>query len=60
LNPKIEFIVRCCSCKKARIDGVWVDLPQTPKEEVSHGICTECVEILYPEYALCAASYNPN
>lgn len=39
--------VQCCSCKRFRIDGEWVPLI-LESDNISHGICQECVLTLYP------------
>ena len=46
-----NFIVQCASCKKIRLDGSWEPAEIKQETEISHGICPECVTILYPEYA---------
>jgi hypothetical protein len=46
-----NFIVQCASCKKLKLDGLWKSAEVNQETEISHGICPECVIILYPEYA---------
>lgn len=46
----------CASCKKVRDDeGYWhqvdVYIRDHSEAEISHGICPDCREKLYPEYA---------
>ncbi|NOY70294.1 MAG: DUF3365 domain-containing protein [Deltaproteobacteria bacterium] len=50
------FIPICSSCKKIRNDGgYWEQIEKYISErsdaEFSHGICPDCMEKLYPEYA---------
>ena len=47
-----SFIVQCASCKKFRINGIWIELKNIdPNTDISHGICSDCVFDLYPEFA---------
>jgi hypothetical protein len=47
-----NLTVQCCRCKKIRIDNLWLDLPvEKENQDISHGICPDCTEVLYPDYA---------
>lgn len=51
-----DLIPICASCKKIRNDqGYWqqvdVYLKENTESDVSHGLCRECAEKLYPEFA---------
>lgn len=50
-----EILPICANCKKIRDDnGYWKQVDQYMNEyahiEFSHGICPECMQLLYPEY----------
>jgi Membrane-associated sensor domain len=50
------FLPICASCKKIRNDhGYWEQIEayilQRSEAEFSHGICPECLQTLYPQYA---------
>jgi hypothetical protein len=49
----------CCSCKKIRDDrGDWNQIAEYisshSEAEITHGICPECTEKLYPDINLSA------
>jgi hypothetical protein len=42
----------CCNCKRERTaDAGWHEHTPRPGERLTHGICPECLEILYPDIA---------
>ena len=47
------MITACCNCLKVRNKaGEWLDIDlDRDQEGVSHGICQECADKLYPEYS---------
>lgn len=50
-----RIIVLCSSCRKIKLEEeTWVPvdgvLEQQFRGEISHGICPECIEALYPEF----------
>jgi PAS domain S-box-containing protein len=52
-----QSVVICSSCKKIKItNSIWVTLDSTFERafvmEISHGICPECADKLYPEIDL--------
>ncbi len=51
-----DLIPICCNCKNIRNDkGFWQQLETYCKEhsiaEFTHGVCPDCVQILYPDLA---------
>ena len=48
------FLVVCASCKKVKIDDVWVSIESIISSksdlQLSHGICPLCTERLYGDY----------
>lgn len=42
----------CCVCKKVRReDGLWTVGCLAGADEISHGLCPECLRRRYPEFA---------
>jgi hypothetical protein len=54
-DDKMGVITLCSSCLRIRSGKIWLDI--TPElsefliQRKSHGICTDCLHKLYPEYA---------
>jgi len=51
---KKSFLVICSNCKKAKYEkNAWVDISQEllqlVGEDLSHGICPDCMRLLYPD-----------
>jgi hypothetical protein len=51
------MVVMCCHCRRtcqAKAKAVWDWVPayvETPPASISHGICTVCFNLLYPDFA---------
>lgn len=51
-----DVLVLCSSCKKIKISkSLWVDVDDSFEhgflEKISHGICPDCIKLLYPDEA---------
>lgn len=45
-----KMITKMCAwCRRIEIDGQWKSVTQEPAENVSHGICSSCLEKLEKE-----------
>jgi len=60
MDNTLPFQVRCCQCGRTKIENtnpdephishIWIEAFDLKMNEVSHGICPRCAEILYPGY----------
>lgn len=53
-SDKKSFLVVCSNCKKAKYEkNLWIDISpelyQLVGEDISHGICPDCIRVLYPD-----------
>ena len=47
-----EMTCVCCNCQREKITGdEWRDHTPQPGERLTHGICPECLDALYPDIA---------
>ena len=47
-----ELICVCCNCQREKITSdEWRDRTPQPGERLTHGICPECLDTLYPDIA---------
>jgi hypothetical protein len=47
-----EMICVCCNCQREKITSdEWRDRTPQPGERLTHGICPECLDTLYPDLA---------
>lgn len=53
-SKKNDLVVFCSSCKKIKLSkSTWMEIDDTFEtsllEQISYGICPECIKLLYPE-----------
>lgn len=56
---KATILTVCCNCKKVKVEGSWKHDPERIEEygtEVTHGLCEDCAQALYPKYFVRIAS----